>query len=99
MTASRRGRGASPTVPDGYAAELTKLVRALTDELLTSAPGDVHRRLVAVVERELLAHALAVTEGNQLRAARLLGVNRNTLHKRAVSLGVLPTAREVTPAR
>jgi two-component system nitrogen regulation response regulator GlnG len=73
-----------------HASDLARLVRAITDDLIVSAPGDVHRRMVGVVEREVLAHALAVTAGNQLRAARLLGVNRNTLHKRAVQLGVLP---------
>lgn len=95
MTASRRAPGPAPPVPDEYAGELAKLVRAMTDELLASAPGDVHRRMVSVVERELLTHALAVTDGNQLRAARLLGVNRNTLHKRAVELGVLPNGGAV----
>jgi two-component system nitrogen regulation response regulator GlnG len=73
------------------------VLRALAGDLLASAPGDAHRRMVAVVERELLAHALAVTAGNQLRAARLLGVNRNTLHKRAVELGVLPSPLEMSP--
>ena len=96
MSASRRARGPCPPISDAHAGELAKLVRAITEDLFASAPGDVHRRMVAVVERELLTHALAVTEGNQLRAARLLGVNRNTLHKRAVELGVLPTSLEVS---
>lgn len=95
MTASRRARGACPPLPDLYASELARLVRALADDLLASSPGDVHRRMVAVVERELIVHALAVTGGNQLRAARRLGVNRNTLHKRAVDLGVLASATRV----
>lgn len=98
MSAPRRGRGPCPPVPELYAGELARLVRAIAEDLLASSPGDVHRRMVAVVERELLAHALAVTEGNQLRAARLLGVNRNTLHKRAVELGVLATPVEASPA-
>ena len=41
-----------------------------------------------MLERPLLVHALAATGGNQLRAARLLGLNRNTLRKRCRELGL-----------
>lgn len=63
-------------------------VPALADELLGSRPGDVYRAAVAILERPLLAHVLATTGGNQLRAARLLGLNRNTLRKRCRELGL-----------
>jgi two-component system nitrogen regulation response regulator GlnG len=48
---------------------------------------------MAVMERPLLLHALRLTGGNQLRAARLLGVNRNTLRKRCRDLGLAPSRR------
>jgi Fis family transcriptional regulator len=35
-----------------------------------------------LVEKELIKLALAHTQGNQLRAARLLGMNRSTLRKK-----------------
>jgi two-component system, NtrC family, nitrogen regulation response regulator GlnG len=41
-----------------------------------------------MMERPLILHALSLTGGNQLRAARLLGVNRNTLRKRCRDLGL-----------
>ena len=63
-------------------------VPALAEELLGSRPGDVYRAAVAIIERPLLAHVLATTGGNQLRAARLLGLNRNTLRKRCRELGL-----------
>ena len=63
-------------------------VPALAEELLGSRPGDVYRAAVAIIERPLLAHVLAATGGNQLRAARLLGLNRNTLRKRCRELGL-----------
>ena len=78
---------------------ITSTVPALAEELLGSRPGDVYRAAVAVIERPLLAHVLATTGGNQLRAARLLGLNRNTLRKRCRELGLdlprspAPTAR------
>jgi two-component system nitrogen regulation response regulator GlnG len=43
-------------------------------------------------------HVLNVTGGNQLRASRLLGLNRNTLRKRCRELQ-LPLPRSKTAAR
>jgi two-component system nitrogen regulation response regulator GlnG len=40
------------------------------------------------VEAPLLAAALAATRGNQIRAADLLGVNRNTLRKKIRDLEI-----------
>lgn len=41
--------------------------------------GDLHQLLVGLVEQQLIDHALAQTHGNQIKAAALLGINRNTL--------------------
>jgi two-component system nitrogen regulation response regulator GlnG len=85
--------------PSGTAATnvIMSTVPALAEELLGSRPGDVYRAAVAVIERPLLAHVLASTGGNQLRAARLLGLNRNTLRKRCRELG-LDLPRSPAPA-
>ena len=45
-------------------------------------PGELHERLLAVVEPVLLAETLAALDGNQIRAAATLGMNRNTLRKK-----------------
>ncbi|MEO5706963.1 MAG: sigma-54 dependent transcriptional regulator [Alteraurantiacibacter sp.] len=52
--------------------------------------GDLYHAALAVFEKPLFEHALRQTGGNQLRAATLLGINRNTLHKRLVELGIDP---------
>ncbi|HUB85394.1 MAG TPA: helix-turn-helix domain-containing protein, partial [Rhizomicrobium sp.] len=39
-------------------------------------------------ERPLLSICLAATRGNQIRAAHLLGLNRNTLRKKIRDLGL-----------
>jgi DNA-binding protein Fis len=86
---------------DGAArGQLTTLARVvagavpmLVDQLAGAHPRRVYREAMAVMERPLLLHALSLTGGNQLRAARLLGVNRNTLRKRCRDLGLEPARR------
>ena len=45
-------------------------------------PRDLYHRLVAEIERPLVELALKRAGGNQVRAARMLGLNRNTLRKK-----------------
>ncbi len=54
------------------------------------APGTIYHRALAAFEKPLIEHALSETRGNQLRAAKLLGINRNTLRKRIGELGLEP---------
>jgi two-component system nitrogen regulation response regulator GlnG len=51
------------------------------------APG-LYDRIMAEVERPLFHLTLAATGGNQVRAAEILGLNRNTLRKRINDLGL-----------
>jgi two-component system nitrogen regulation response regulator GlnG len=55
-------------------------------------PDGVYDRLLAEVERPLIAACLEATGGNQLKAAKLLGINRNTLRKKLTDLDLDPTA-------
>jgi len=54
------------------------------------APGTLYHAALAAFERPLFEHALRETGGNQLRAAQLLGINRNTLRKRLDDLQIDP---------
>ncbi|HTI30575.1 MAG TPA: nitrogen regulation protein NR(I) [Sphingomonas sp.] len=53
------------------------------------APG-LYNRLLADIDGAILRTTLAAVRGNQLRAAAILGINRNTLRKRLTELGIDP---------
>jgi two-component system nitrogen regulation response regulator GlnG len=75
------GEGLSATVE----RHLREYFAAHTDGL--PAAG-VYDRVLREVERPLLSLALEVSRGNQIKAAALLGLNRNTLRKKIRELDI-----------
>jgi two-component system nitrogen regulation response regulator GlnG len=53
--------------------------------------GQIYQTVIEQVERPLIKLALAATNGNKVRAAALLGLNRNTLRSKINGLGVPAT--------
>jgi two-component system nitrogen regulation response regulator GlnG len=53
-----------------------------------AGPQDIYDRVLAEVERPLIRMTLAATRGNQIRAAAMLGLNRNTLRKKIRDLEI-----------
>jgi two-component system, NtrC family, nitrogen regulation response regulator GlnG len=51
-------------------------------------PPGVYDRVLSEFEKPLLLACLTATRGNQIRAAELLGLNRNTLRKKIRELGI-----------
>ncbi|MBV8565669.1 MAG: nitrogen regulation protein NR(I) [Methylobacteriaceae bacterium] len=51
-------------------------------------PPGLYHRILREVEQPLISAALAATRGNQIKAAELLGLNRNTLRKKIRDLDV-----------
>jgi two-component system nitrogen regulation response regulator GlnG len=51
-------------------------------------PTDMYDRVIAEVERPLIRLTLAATRGNQIKAAAMLGLNRNTLRKKIRDLEI-----------
>lgn len=67
-----------------------KPLGAMTDEALKSyfetlnghKPGDLYQLVIGEVEKPLFRAVLDYTNGNQSRAAEILGINRGTLRKK-----------------
>jgi two-component system nitrogen regulation response regulator GlnG len=74
----------SPNAEAGGLPQITTLARSL----FAWARQDPHLRILPAVERELIAAALRETGGNQVQAARLLGITRATLRKRVEKFGI-----------
>ena len=55
---------------------------------LNPAEGNLHAKLLESLERELIHQVLIACGGTQTKAAAMLGINRNTLHKKIKELGL-----------
>jgi two-component system, NtrC family, nitrogen regulation response regulator GlnG len=59
-----------------------------------STLAGLYDRVLTEIERPLLLITLDKCHGNQLRAATILGLNRNTLRKKIRKLGLKATKRK-----
>jgi two-component system nitrogen regulation response regulator GlnG len=80
------------TIPEAASASGAEpgkadLARAV-ETLFNFARSDKQFKLLPAAERELIVRALAETSGNQVQAAKLLGVTRATLRKRVDKFGI-----------
>ena len=60
----------------------------LEDSLFNEKKGELYKAVLEKIEKPLIEHILERTEGNQFKAARILGMNRNTLHTKIKRLGI-----------
>lgn len=75
---------------DAYSLEAvvdSKLSRFL-DQIGKYYPENLHSLIIKKVEKPLLAQILRRTGSNQVHAARILGINRNTLRKKMKMYGL-----------
>jgi two-component system nitrogen regulation response regulator GlnG len=87
MAASAPGTAQPPTPPPLVSAGETD-VSELARALFQWAKKDRQLKILPAVERELVIHALADTNGNQVQAAKLLGITRATLRKRVAKFNI-----------
>jgi DNA-binding protein Fis len=80
-----------------------ELVKAKLSGLLARIDGypihDLYDKVLERVERPLFDLVLARTGGNQVKAAELLGLNRNTLRKKLADLGIDNKDKKKKPGR
>jgi two-component system, NtrC family, nitrogen regulation response regulator GlnG len=83
-----------PSGTAGQGEDLESVARTAIARLIVQATADgkpisdLHEIVIAAVERPLFELALRETRGNQIKAAEILGLNRNTLRKRLATLDV-----------
>jgi two-component system nitrogen regulation response regulator GlnG len=84
-----QGGGVTAGIPasapgEGAVSDVTVLAR----QLFQWARRDPKLKVIPLVERELVIQALKETSGNQVHAAKLLGITRATLRKRVEKFGI-----------
>jgi two-component system, NtrC family, nitrogen regulation response regulator GlnG len=78
-----------PRIDDLSLEELLEVkLRRFLEQMEGLSLSGIYAQVIEVVERPLLKLILERTGGNQVRAAEILGINRNTLRKKLSTLGV-----------
>ena len=68
--------------------DIEKEVGGISELFIRENEGKLYHYLVESLERPLISKVLDQTAGNQLQAARILGINRNTLRSKIRKLGI-----------
>ena len=85
LTPAITGQGGPEPLARAVERHIRQFLAAHQDGL---APSDIYDRVLAEVERPLILMTLSATRGNQIKAAAMLGLNRNTLRKKIRDLEI-----------
>lgn len=67
---------------------VSQMLKAEGYDVVEEKSGILYKTVIAKVEKQLVDFVLEQTEGNQLKTARILGINRNTLRTKIKKLGI-----------
>ena len=67
---------------------VSRVTRVLLFSCTTTPSSGLYNRIINEVERPLISICLNATKGNQIKASKLLGLNRNTLRKKIKELKI-----------
>jgi len=83
------GAGAENSEGESLGEAIERHLKRYFDAHRDSLPASgMYDRVLREMERPLIALSLAATRGNQIKAAKLLGLNRNTLRKKIRELDI-----------
>jgi two-component system nitrogen regulation response regulator GlnG len=90
LPAEINGQGTGPSAPASLSAAEAGVadVALLARQLFQWARRDPRLKVIPAVERALVIQALKEADGNQVHAAKLLGITRATLRKRVEKFGI-----------
>ena len=96
MAQRKKTRSRSQAKPATHPASRSVPLRSMTEQALDSyftslnghAPGHLYDLVMREVEEPLFRAVLDYAEGNQSRAAEVLGINRGTLRKKLRTYGI-----------
>ncbi len=94
--ARQRAGGSAPEAGENFDSAMERAVTGLFRSFNGANPQPgLYHRVVHDLEAPLIAATLALTSGNQIKAAEILGLNRNTLRKkiRDLNLREIPNFR------
>lgn len=61
---------------------INDIINGIDSHFVDEKKGHIYKLFVESVEKPLIEKILSMTNGNQLKAARFLGINRNTLRSK-----------------
>ena len=67
---------------------LEQTIEKLGDCFVRNNNGKLYKFILEAVEKPLIENVLDKTRGNQSKVAKILGINRNTLHSKIKKLGI-----------
>ena len=70
------------TIKEDYSKIFSQILGPICNKLFSTSEGKVFDHLIWALEKSLVDYALKYCKGNQVRAAQLLGICRNTLRSR-----------------
>lgn len=79
-----RANGTDPSFEELIQSKISDFVKGMRN----GSARNLYPMLISAVERPLLSSTLRETHGNQIQAAKLLGMNRNTLRKKIAELHI-----------
>lgn len=70
---------------------VSQRLEAFFDSQLNSLPVNLYDVILEQVEHPLIVQTLKITHGNQIKAAEILGINRNTIRKKIKLFNIDPS--------